>query len=248
MNDVPVKSLKKALDILTILLFEDIAGKGIELSQLARKINIPVNTAHNLLKTMAACGYVAQNEKAQYLAGPRCRQIGVVNHLKDDYVAQLLYVQLNKLSAELQEAVVYVVLAGGRRVSVAQSEPEGQVIKIDRSAVDTKTIYLMPTGMVLAAYASDSELKDIVDFYGSPEREWPTFEQDRLEIRKRRYVIKNPDTFGVVSFGVPVTDSHDRLLGALGCYAPEFRITPEKSKKIVFGLQSTANTLGMILR
>lgn len=52
-----VNSVKKALDILDILIFEDIDRRGISLKELSERSGIRPNTLHNILKTMKQCGY-----------------------------------------------------------------------------------------------------------------------------------------------------------------------------------------------
>ena len=65
MGSVPVKSVKKALDLLTLVAFEDPAGEGIPLNELASAMEFPPSSARNLLKTMISCGYVAQNSEGR---------------------------------------------------------------------------------------------------------------------------------------------------------------------------------------
>ena len=62
MAEVPVKSVNKALDLLSILIFDDPGLKGVKLTDLAQRLKLPANTTHNLLKTMMVCGYVCQKE------------------------------------------------------------------------------------------------------------------------------------------------------------------------------------------
>mgnify|MGYP002552554999 CR=1 FL=1 len=74
-GDVPVKSLKKALDLLSVLLFQDGEEKGFAVKELGERLGLPANSVHNLLKTMAVCGYAEKNADGRYTYGPVCRQI-----------------------------------------------------------------------------------------------------------------------------------------------------------------------------
>lgn len=248
MKNIPVKSVKKALDLLSILVFEDLGNQGIELSVLAKRLGMPNNTAHNLLKTMAHCGFVAQTETSKYIAGPKCQQIGTINELKSSRNTKMLDAQIQKLSSDVQENIVYTILAGGRRITIIHCEPEEQLIKIDSSRVDlANSIYALPTGRVLTAYASETEFQDIVAYYGQPNASWPDFENDIAGIRKDGFYALTPDKPTINSYAVPVLNSQGNLLGAIGCYAPIFRCTEEHQRNIVDNLLKTAKTAGLIL-
>src|SRR5690554_4561120 len=81
-NAVPVRSVQKALEILDMLIFEDPACDGVSLSEIARRMAMPANSAHNLLKSMVVCNYVNQNERGHYIAGTMVEQIGSLNRLR----------------------------------------------------------------------------------------------------------------------------------------------------------------------
>ena len=83
-RNVPVKSLKKALDLLDVLLFEDAEEQGFEVKGLAEKLHLPANSVHNLLKTMRICGYVEKNGSGRYTFGPVCRRIAYRNYQRGD--------------------------------------------------------------------------------------------------------------------------------------------------------------------
>ena len=67
MSEVPVKSVKKALDLLSILIFDDPGLKGVKLTDLAQRLKLPANTTHNLLKTMVVCGIPIKLRKNELL-------------------------------------------------------------------------------------------------------------------------------------------------------------------------------------
>lgn len=248
MSDIPVKSVKKALDLLSILLFEDIDRIGIDLTTLSKRLGAPLNTTHNLLKTMVACGFIAQTDKSHYIAGPKCEQIGKINELKDDRNSKMINAQMRKLSDDVQENVVFSIIAGGRRIVSTHCEYEKQLIKIDRAQFDqNSSIYRLPTGRVLTAYATESELKEIKEFYGDPLSLWPSMKMDCERIREEGAYQLTPDKPNINSYAVPILAPKGKSLGALGCYAPVFRCTKAKELLIKNNLKKTANTISLIL-
>ena len=243
MPDVPVKAVKKALDILSLLIFDDPEQRGIELTVLAHRLGLPTNTAHHLLKTMVVCGYVEQNEAGRYQAGPQCRRIDAINQFTGGAFQQKLAAVLKRYTAHVRESLVFAVLHGGHRVLIAYSEPD-QVIRIDRVSAEGQNIYSIPTGRILTALASPEELRQIKVIYGLPHAVWPDYEQDLKQIRRDNRCCMLPDLNGVNSFAVPVRNKDGRLLGALGCYAPAFRTGVPVQKKIWEALNRAAVELG----
>ncbi|HCE46004.1 MAG TPA: hypothetical protein DET40_20860 [Lentisphaeria bacterium] len=243
MPDVPVKSVRKALDLLSMLIFDDPELKGIKLTDLAQRLKLPANTTHNLLKTMVVCGYVVQNESGRYCPGPQCRRIGLINKVEGGDFKQKLAEVLKRHTAQVNEAMVFAALHGGKRVVLASSEPVSQVIRIDRQIVESNNIYRLPTGRILTAFATPGDYRRILDNYGEPGKSWPGFESDLKRIQKEGRCLMLPDASGVNSFALPVRNKDGRLLGAIGCYAPPFRCGPPIQKMILAVLRLAADEL-----
>jgi IclR family acetate operon transcriptional repressor len=245
MPDVPVKAVKKALDLLSILVFDDPELRGVKLTDLAQRLGLPSNTTHNLLKTMSACGYVAQNESGRYRPGPQCRRIGLINRVEGGDFKQKLADVLKRYTAQINESMVFAALHGGKRVVLARSEPVSQVIRIDHQTVESRNIYRLPTGRILTAFASPAEYRRIQDNYGEPGENWPDYETDIKRIRKEERCLMLPDTNGINSFSLPVRNKDGRLLGAIGCHAPAFRSGAAVQKKILNALLLAADELSV---
>ena len=243
MSDVPVKAVKKALDLLSLLAFRDPAGVGLTLTGLAGALGLPVTTTHNLLKTMTVCGYAAQNGAGRYIAGPQCRSLGILNRVESERFRHQVRGVMNRYTAALNEALVFAVLRDGRRVVLARTEPAGQIIRIDPKEDAAISLYRMPTGRVLAALASPEERSKIVAHYGEPGAAWPAHEADRERIRKSGACIMLADSQGVHAFAAAVRDSRGTLLGAIGCHAPAFRCDRASQKTIRDGLCAAASEL-----
>jgi len=245
MSDVPVRAVKKALDLLSMLIFDDPELRGTKLTALAQRLGLPANTTHNLLKTMRSCGYVEQNETGQYRPGPQCRRIGIINKLEGEEFKQKLADVLKRYTSQINEAMVFATLHGGKRVMLASSEPVSQIIRVDRHVVESGNIYCLPTGRILAAFATPEDALRIRDHYGNPCENWPDCESDLKRIRKEERCLMLPDSNGINSFAVPVKAKDGRLLGAIGCYAPPFRSSVPVQKKILAALRRAAAELAL---
>jgi len=237
-----IASVKKALDILDVLIFEDAQGKGIRLGTLAERTGILPNTLHGILQTMVTCGYAEQDSKARYHMGKRCRQIGVVNRFRmTPDVSERLEAALDRLCAETGESVSFYVLDGGERIIYANYESRS-VIKVDYSMLEENSMYDYPTGRILTAFATPQELEKILQQHGLPGERWghlDTKEQlsEELARVRQKKLLTRYSADGVASYAVPVF-WEGALLGTVGVYMPLYRKSDEKEALIREKLQA----------
>jgi DNA-binding IclR family transcriptional regulator len=246
-REIPVQSVRKALDLLNILVFEDPAREGLALGNLAGRLGFPAATAHNLLKTLCACGYAAQAGVGRYTIGPRCRDIGRYNSLLSEPVSSAIRKRMEALGRLLGETVTFAALADGRRLLLWSANAH-QLIRVDSADLESRKLFSLPTGRILAAYAEPGELLRLLERYGLPARqEWPkTTTRTALDaalsaIRARGHEVIIRDD--VTAFAVPVLDGQGRLVGSLGCFAPSFRCPAEKHEPFVAELKQAAHEM-----
>ena len=247
--DVPVKSVKKALDLLTILALETPPGQGVGLFELAKRMGMLPNTTHSLLKTMVACGYVSQDADAKYLAGSRCRQIGRLTRLTPEHVNQYFVPLLQNTCDDIGESLVLVTLQQGARLILARVEPN-QSIRVATAVLQGDAMFTTPTGRVLVAYADEDALRLIIEKEGWPGERWENI-ADASELEKQRIRICTlggeilmPNT-ELAAMACPVLDGKQRLLGALGCCAPAFRCPPQRRRDLLEKLKKCAQSLAV---
>lgn len=231
MREIPVAVVKKALDLLELIVFDAPAGEGAMLSELARRMAMPQNSARNILKSMIACGFVEQRPDAKYVPGAKCRRIGRWNRLVSDTMAQVVRERLVALTAELGEATVFATLHGGNRVVLAGVEAS-QAIQVGQATIHNERFYQTPTGRVMTAYAAPDEFAQIVARQGFPDAAWDGLADaaalraagDALRAAGECVILERE----VVAVARPVLGKDGALVGALGFYAPQFR-WPEAS-------------------
>ena len=242
MKEVPVKSVKKALDLLSIIAFEDYNHNGFELTTLSERLGLPVNTAHNLLKTMTACGFTDQNEKSKYIAGWKCRRLKHEMHLQDPKIKALLKKELELLSAKIDESLVFTLLINGKRVPILNTQPDGQAIRVDDSVIEDRNLFSFPTGKVLAAFANELQKDEIIGENG----EWPESKKEQSIIVKKGYAEESQKN-SIYALAFPVFSNDNDLLGSLGCYAPIFRCDTKKQNIIIKEMKKTLDKISNIL-
>ncbi|OGV48640.1 MAG: hypothetical protein A2017_02885 [Lentisphaerae bacterium GWF2_44_16] len=242
---VPVMSVKKALDLLEMLLFQDVKRNGIRLSDMAAKLNVPDNTARNLLKTMIECGFVAQNQEARYIAGKKCQQIGAINKYTSASVNNAINRALDKFIEKIDETVTFAILSDGYRDIIAEASSQ-KTVKVVYEKTSSVNIYSVVTGRVLAAYADKDELAQIIRRYGMPGEHWNniknmnSLEKELQAIRKKGYCILSAKNSETMTFACPVLDKDDKLIGSVGSYAPIFRCPQKKHGEVIQALKEAA--------
>lgn len=246
-RDIPVQSVRKALDLLNLLVFEDPGREGLALGDLARRLQFPTATTHNLLKTLCACGYAAQAGVGRYTVGPRCLEIGRFNRLLTESTATVIRERMEALGRELNETVTFAVLADGRRLRLWTTEP-GHLIRIDAATLETRQLFTVPTGRILAAYAGPDDLERLLARYGLPTgSDWPqtttrsALNRALADIRARGHEILVRGELS--AFAVPVLDAAGGLTGSLGCFSPSFRCPPPQHAAVVAALKHAAREM-----
>lgn len=246
-RDMPVRSVRKALGLLNLLVFDDPGREGLSLGSMAERLGFPAATAHSLLKSLCACGYAEQVGHGRYTVGPRCLEIGRYNRLLSEATSSAIRNRMELLGRELDEIVTLAVLADGRRLRLWSTEP-GRLVRIDTATLEASKLFSVPTGRVLAAYASQRDRDLMLARYGLPTaEEWPqaaspsALDQALAEIRD----CGQAAVFGgdLAAFAVPVFDAAGSLAGSLGCFTPIFRCPASQHAAILASLKQAARDM-----
>lgn len=249
MSNILVQSVKRALDALDILTFDDIYREGVGLFEMAKRMGLQPNTLHNLLKTMSTCGYVAQNENGKYIVGPKCEEWGSLKRLSSKKnMEEVLRPALSRLSNRINEVTVFTVLSNGSRFPLLYVEHDNP-IKVNITSLENEHIYDKPTGRILIAYADAHGAEAVLQKWGYPRSLWNGIEDDVLfrktlaELRNTGYSVVYTNNGQIVGLAVPVLDKQGKLAGAVGTYVPVYRCDGKKQEELIELLKKTAEEL-----
>jgi len=251
MTDVPVRAVKKALDLLDLLLLETSWESGASLSALAESMGIPVNTTHNLLKTMTHCGYIARTPEGHYTVGVKVRHLGQMQRMKSDVTAHAILPVLHTLNAHVQEGLNFTFLLHGRRVLLAHVNPR-QAVRVDQDLIERLSIYALATGRVLLAEGDKSEVETAIERYGMPGEQWDdiqdaaTLSDALAQVRAAGCAVVEHPEYGTIAYAVSVPVPHF-VTCALGCYVPRFRCDDTRGEEILARLRESATRLTEVL-
>lgn len=245
---VPIQSIRRALDALDYLAEQGLAGEGASLQAVAAHLEVPPTTAHNILRTMVACGYVGREGNGRYGLGARCRDLLRGARFAGGGLDAAAAV-VHGLAARTGESVVLTTLAQGRRRVLVRAEGH-EVLRVSPALEERGVFWERVTGRVLAAYASPAELQEILCACGMPGAAWGGIETERsLEpalaaVRAAGCAQEMPSALGVVALAAPVLDERRHLLGALGVYLPVTRAGEERLQWLRAELLSASRRLG----
>jgi len=250
-KETSIKSVSKALALLDLLALEDIAFQGLALSVLAERIGVPLNTAHNLLKTLQQCGYVAIKSRGIYTAGPKCAQMGRVAHSADPATRQRLLAELHRFVDAEGEACVCYILVNGERQLVA-SVDSTHAVRVSQASIEDAPFFARVTGRMLAACADEDELQQILSRQGWPGALWDGIDnaaalEDALaRIRAHGWCLMNDTQAGLVAIACPILGKNGRVWGVAGTYAPAYRCDAARREELLARLRELAAQMSWI--
>jgi IclR family acetate operon transcriptional repressor len=249
---IPVLSVAKAMGLLDMVIIDELRQGGASLADLARRMGMPVNSAHNLLKTLEACGYIQRLGRGRYAPGLKCRQIGRLNRHASGQAAPAVVERMARFAEDPGEGCVLAVLVGGERAVLASVDSR-QAIRVCNATVDGSPFFAKATGRMLAAVASDDELEQILQRQGMPGEHWngiggrAELRRELSAIARRGWCRMDMPAEGLIAWACPVRDRLGGVWGVAGAYAPSFRCGPGRCRQIVRALAALAADLSAII-
>jgi DNA-binding IclR family transcriptional regulator len=236
-----VQSLLKGLDIL-VLAGE--SGGGVRLADICEQQGLKASTAHNLVRTLTARGFLAKTEGGRYIPGSAIDEL--VRRKGESRLMQRAKSAVRRLAGNLPEATVTFAVAEGGDIVVALRMCPDQPGTLQQNRERTFNLYANASGLVLQAFGSDAQLSALRHRYPFHEYGallWHTEERLRgyLDEVKRRGFAERPfaekEIFRVAApvwtTGVRKTVGRSNgnntagLAGTLGISIPEGAIRPD---------------------
>ncbi len=248
-NEVSVKSVKKALDALDFILSESLGRDGVALGEVAARLGIRNTTAHNILKTMETCGYIARTGKL-YSLGPKCSQFARNPSLRTGLLDAASPILLD-LAKRTGESFVLTTLINGER-QVLLRVKGGGVVSVEPEKADGASVaWNLVTTHAMLAFAPGNELEFFIRKHSprlssSGKKIFAELLRNLGKIRRDGFAEgRNPE---LASLAVPILDPKSFLLGAVGAYAPSFRFDKEKRRKLLLELSRAARKISGTLK
>ncbi len=241
-------SLVKATQVLDTLVANREETDGLSLTEIANQLMMPVNSVHNILRTLCACGYARQIRRGSYGPGIKILELVAVDELDETQLRPRIVDQLKHFAKEQGEGYVCSILREGERHIFASVQSQ-QAVRINQTVLDDAPFYSKVSCRVLAAFCSESELQKLIDRQGLPGQDWPEASTLRKlhaqlkRIRREGYLMMLDQPLGVVTIACPVMTNHGEFWGVLGSYAPYFRMNKTRQRQWLEHLRKVSGQL-----
>lgn len=229
-----IQSLVKAANVLDILKSEN---RELTIAEISEFLNIPPSTAHRILSTLIAVGYVSKDERTHlYGLGPALIPLGIKASSKLDPQAVGKTV-LEKLSDVTMEDSYFIIKSGDKGLMLSKAEGKHSLKIVENFGIEID-LHKGAIRKTILAFQSDDYInyylkKDLSDYLDSPvDKE--TLRQDLMHIRNNKISVSDSEYIdSVIGIGAPVFNYKDQLVGAIGVVIPKERITEESKKEYI---------------
>ncbi|PBC47373.1 IclR family transcriptional regulator [Rhodococcus sp. ACPA1] len=236
-----VQSVGRAVDILEIMAT---TGGLMSVTELARKIELPIPTIHRLIRTLVGRGYIRQSPSRHYALGPRLIRIG---ESATQLIGASARPHLEELVACTGETANMAILDGTMAVYVAQV-PSPHSMRIFTEVGGRVFPHCTGVGKALLLQLPDATIRTILSrttmpsYTENPVTDPETLIADLQRSRLRGYALdEGEQELGVRCFSVPVPGAPTPT--AISISGPAARVTPESTDKVVPLLQRVASML-----
>lgn len=244
-----VRTVARAIEILELLGDEP----GLSVSEIARKMEIPKASAHEILTTLVVKRVVVKNESSgAYHLGPTLFVLGSIARSSLDIV-MIAEEHLQALNAELDETVHLTALRNDRLLYVDCVESSRRLRTLS-SIGEVAELYCTAVGKAVLAYQSPRRRSELLA--GVQFRQFtpntivdPTALDDELAgIVERGYAIDNVEhEEGVRCIGAPVRDHTSQVVGSISLSGPSGRVTTDRDTAIAERVKATADRISAAL-
>jgi DNA-binding IclR family transcriptional regulator len=224
-----VQALERGLRILDVL-----ADEGrLPLAQIARLVDLNLSTAHHLMKTMEALGYVAHGGDRSWQLSGRVFQLAAAAWNADD-LASLGGATVAELGRKTGEATQLAVFDRRHAIVVSKFDGEGperlfERLGAPRPAYCTalgKALLAYQPAAIADAYLASTELKALTP------KTITSAARLREELRRirREGIAMDDEEFsqGIRCLSAPVFNFSNGVAASLGMFGPVWRISAQR--------------------
>lgn len=238
-----VKSAERALGLIQLL---SDSPAGLAYPEIVRVLGLPKSSAHNLLSTVVASGFVEFDPSDRvYRLGIKTFEAGQAWVRSRDLVSRS-NVYLDQVRDRLNETCQLAVLDGTENVYLAKAEAD-HVLTLQSNVGDRLPAYATGLGKVLLAALSEAEVRrrfthvTFAKFTDNTIKSIDELIQELSEIRSCGYATDMGEyTPGVACIAVPVRDHTGHPVAAMSVSAPEVRRSEEWATQTLDVLTTTA--------
>lgn len=205
----------RLFDVLELLVTHQ---SGMSVTEVSKRLKLPLSSAHNLLQRLVAADVVVASEGPRYSVGTRLVRLAIrtVDGLEVGAVARK---HLRELARTLNSDV-YLAVRLGTRVVYVERFPSGRPVTVEIRLGQELFLHATAVGKLFSAFHPPLEKKMLAS--SRPELTAHTLTtsdalRTELEsIRERGWAASREEAIlGIVGLAVPILDSNDELVAAV---------------------------------
>ena len=239
-----LESVDNALRLLLLVAERD----QVRVSDVARELDIALSTAHRLLATMRARGFVEQEPgKRAYVKGPAFARLGD-GARPAAQLSQLALPHLRRLRDEVDETT-HLSVPEGADMHFVLSVESAQVLRVGSRVGVRMPAHRTSGGKALLAALPPDALAERLAGTGEGSLRLGADDVRRVRrelagIRRQGYGLNRAESErGIAAVGVAVLDTGRRPLGALSISVPTVRLNPARVREMAAALQRVKHEL-----
>lgn len=228
----PVKSAGRTLDIFELLAVEP---HGLTVSEISDRLGLARSSAHGLVRTLHARGYLMQDGGRRFHLGARLIQLGlnVVDRLELRAAARG---PLEKLVTATHDTALLVVPDGGDLLYVDKILSDARDVRTDPRVSSRRPLHCSSLGKALLAALDDESVMQVIAVVGLEQATEFSIGQrgellaDLARTRARGYSVDEQEAvLGVWCVGAPLRDHTGRSIAAISLSTIKDFFDPERT-------------------
>jgi DNA-binding IclR family transcriptional regulator len=237
-------SVERALMILEAL---DSSRRGLNISELSRRLRIPKSSTHVIVLTLEKLGYLQKRAGTlHYSLGLKAYALGQ-SMTKNVSVSEIALPHMRALADQLHLSVQMAVLDGEQCVCIQKVEAPG-LIKIDTYIGRRMDLHCTAVGKIILAFGPEDVLERILakQVYIRHTRNTITspklMQREVLRIRKLGYAVDDEEEEpGVRCVAVPIVHANGAFAAGLSVAGTITQIPAPEIETMASHLRKTAN-------
>jgi DNA-binding IclR family transcriptional regulator len=240
---VSADRVARLFDVLELLVGHQ---EGLTVSEISKRLNVPISSAHNLLQRLVAADVVVASEGPRYSVGTRLVRLGIrtVDGLE---VASVARKHLRDLARTVGDDV-YLAVRLGTRVVYVERFPGNRPVTVDIRLGQALFLHATSVGKLFSAYYPQLEKKMLSD--ARPQLTDHTLTRpeelkaELAQIVRQGYASSREEAIvGVVGLAVPIMNSDDELAAAIHISALRAQMDNERLNSTVDVARTTARSV-----
>ncbi len=227
-----VQSIHRALTIIHEI--SKVNGRGLSLSELAEKINLPVSTVYRIVQNLVAWDYIKDKENGNYILGFELLALG--NIVKDNLDIRTYAVKyMDELNIKTKETIYLAILDKDEGEIVYIEKKEGhRTVKLVAGVGSRNYIHSTANGKCLVSELGDDKIKQLLRIKGVPQLTHKTivdvsdFLSEIKKVRELGYAVDDCENEpGVRCIAAPIFDYANNVVAAISISGTETNVNNE---------------------